>query len=133
MKSAVRSGKCEVRFPGRLLRALAILHAACCLSAAAATKAVIPTNAAVPAALHDIQGPIIIPTLLLWLIRIGLVAVLGGLLWLGWWWWQKRRAKVAHPPTVPPDRRARERLRQALALMDQPERFCTAVSEITRT
>ena len=34
---------------------------------------------------------------------------------------------------MPADQRARERLAQALALIDQPERFCTVVSEITRT
>ncbi|HTH49478.1 MAG TPA: hypothetical protein VMB21_18325 [Candidatus Limnocylindria bacterium] len=100
---------------------------------AAAANAVAKTTAAVPTALRDIKGPIEIPTVLMWLIRIGFVLVLAGLLWLGWWLWQKRRPKEETAAIVPPDQRARERLAQALALIDEPERFCTTVSEITRT
>ncbi len=100
----------------------------------AATNAVTKASAAVgPTALHDIKGPIEIPTVLMWLIRIGIVLVLAGLLWLGWWLWQKRRPKGETVALVSPDQRARERLALALDLIGQPEPFCTAVSEITRT
>lgn len=129
----MRAGRREVKIPGPLLRAGGLLPAAFCLAAAGATNIMTRTNGALPAALRDIKGPVAIPSLLLWLIRLAVAAALAGLLWLGWWWWQRRRAKVEPIPTVPPDRRARERLAQALALIDRPERFCTAVSEITRT
>ena len=135
MKGETRVSNCELRMLPRL-GAVGVLGLAGSMTLAAAnavTNAVAKTNAAVPAALHDIKGPIEIPTVLMWLIRIGIVLVLAGLLWLGWWLWQKRRPQGETVALVPADQRARERLAQALALIDQPERFCTVVSEITRT
>ena len=132
MKGEFRIANCELRMPRRM-GILGFFGLAGGMMVAV-TNAVAKTNAAVPAALRDIKGPIEIPTVVMWLIRIGIVLVLAGLLWLGWWLWQKRRPKDDKSVAlVPPDQRARERLAQALAFIDQPERFCTAVSEITRT
>ena len=109
---------------------------------AAATKTntgaavVVPpkTNApAVPAQLHDIKGPIEITTWTDWAIRGAIVLAALGLLAAAWWWWRRKRPPAAPPRLVPPDERARERLAAALALIEQPERFCTTVSEIART
>jgi hypothetical protein len=91
------------------------------------------TNAPAKAALHDIKAPVEIPTLWTWLGRFLIASALGGLLWLGWWLWRRRKPAAEDIKRVPPDELARERLTAALALLEQPERFCTAVSEITRT
>lgn len=135
MRRNLRFAIYDLRFSGRL-GIVGVLGAVLSLAATAAnavTNAVTKSGAAVPTALKDIKGPIEIPTVLMWLIRIGIVLVLAGLLWLGWWLWQKRRPKGESAVSTPPDQRARKRLAEALAFIDQPERFCTAVSEITRT
>ncbi len=132
MKGEFRVSSFELRMRGRLAVA-GVLSFVFCHSMVAATNAVTKPGVAVPTTLHDIKGPIEIPTVLMWLIRIGIVLVLAGLLWLGWWLWQKRRPKGETVALVSPDQRARERLAQALDLIGQPEPFCTAVSEITRT
>ena len=110
---------------------LCLLPFAFCLSAtAAATKA---TNSiASSPKFHDIKPPLEIVTLGTWLGRVAAVALLGALLWLGWWLWRRRKPRTARAHMIPPDERARTRLNAALALLDHPERFCTAVSEITR-
>jgi hypothetical protein len=87
----------------------------------------------VPTTLQDIKAPLEIATIWTWLGRVIIVAVLGGLLWLGWWLWRRRKPDTEAIKRIPPHELARERLTAALSLLDQPERFCTAVSEITRT
>jgi hypothetical protein len=67
--------------------------------------------------------------------------------WLGWvlaalvtalaaWYaWRRYRRQQSQPPpavVIPPYRRALERLRAALELIHQPERFCVAVSDTVR-
>ena len=110
---------------------LCLLPFAFCLSAtAAATKAT--NSVASSPQFHDIKPPLEIVTLGTWLGRVAAVALLGALLWLGWWLWRRRKPRTARAHMIPPDERARTRLNAALALLDHPERFCTAVSEITR-
>ena len=110
---------------------LCLLPFAFCLStAAAATKAT--NSVASSPQFHDIKPPLEIVTLGTWLGRFAAVALLGALLWLGWWLWRRRKPRTARAHMLPPDERARARLGAALALIDHPERFCTAVSEITR-
>ena len=101
------------------------------LVAAAATKAT--NSVASSPQFHDIKPPLEIVTLGTWLGRVAAAALLGALLWLGWWLWRRRKPRTVRAPMVPPDERARTRLNAALALLDHPERFCTAVSEITRS
>jgi len=110
------------------------LPLAFCLAAAAATNAATRAvnSAAASPQFHDIKPPLEIVTIGTWLGRIAAAALLGALLWLGWWLWRRRKPRTARAHRIPPDERARTRLDAALALLDHPERFCTAVSEITR-
>ena len=111
-----------------------LLPFAFCLVAAAATNAATQAVNSVASSpqFHDIKPPLEIVTIGTWLGRIAAAALLGALLWLGWWLWRRRKPKTALADSIAPDERARTRLDAALALLDHPERFCTAVSEITR-
>lgn len=112
-----------------------LLPFAFCLVAVAATNAATKATNGVASSpqFHDIKPPLEIVTIGTWLGRIAAAALLGALLWLGWWLWRRRKPRTARAHRVPPDERARTRLNAALALLDHPERFCTAVSEITRS
>lgn len=118
---------------------ICLLPFAFCLVAAAATNATVKAtvkavNSVVSSPqFHDIKPPLEIVTIGTWLGRIAAAALLGALLWLGWWLWRRRKPRTALADGIPPDERARTRLNAALALLDHPERFCTAVSEITRS
>lgn len=90
------------------------------------------TNSA-PIFLHDIQHPVSIQTLGAWIGRGIAVILLGWLLWWAWNRWRKNRPQPVAPPPPPPEERARKRLADSLQWIDQPERFCTVVSEILRT
>jgi hypothetical protein len=65
-----------------------------------------------------------------WLVAIA-AAVLLAALWL-LVRWRRRRASAAPAIVVPPHVRARNRLRQALDLIHDPDRFCTSVSHALR-
>jgi len=89
---------------------------------------------ALPAAAGDIQPirpPVFIPSGWGWLWVLLLLLVLGA---LAWWWWKRRRKKTLEAPVaqIPPEIRAREKLRRALTLMDQPKPFVTFVSDAAR-
>jgi hypothetical protein len=88
---------------------------------------------AVPTQLRDIRGPVEITSWTDWAIRGAVALAALALLAAAWWWWRRKRPAPAPPRLVPPDERARERLAAALAFIEQPERFCTTVSEIART
>lgn len=128
-KFEVRSRRCRSRL--LFISTLGSLSWA----AFAATNKAVPTgtNVAVPKQLQDIKGPIDITTVAEWAIRVGAVLLAVGLLAAAWWWWRRKRpATVASERIIPPDERARQRLAAALSLIEDPERFCTSVSEITR-
>lgn len=81
-----------------------------------------------------IRGPVDIPSG--WAIAIYVLGALA-LIALGWWLGRKllRRARVILPPPIPyiaPHVLARRRLDQALRLIDDPYRFCFAVSAALR-
>ena len=116
---------------GNVVRAFFLFPFSFFLVAAAATK--VTNSVASSPQFHDIKPPLEIVTIGTWIGRIAAAALLGGLLWLGWWLWRRRKPRTARAHRVPPDERARTRLNAALALLDHPERFCTAVSEITRS
>ncbi len=99
--------------------------------AAGAASSALPAPSAATA-LRDIRGPFEIRSLSDILRLVALVLLLVGLMALAWWLWRRRKPKTGPPHLVPPEERARERLREALAWVDQPERFCTVVSEIVR-
>lgn len=117
-----------------------VLAAAAGVLAAAATNAprsvpggsAAAPHAPVPDSLRDIRGPISIQSATAWAIRIGLAAVLAALLYAAWRHWRKRPGHKAAERVIPPGERARQRLAAALGLIEQPEPFCRAVSEIAR-
>jgi hypothetical protein len=49
-----------------------------------------------------------------------------------WRWWHKRKVIQAIIPPVPPHIRAKQRLAESLALINQPREFCIAVSDAVR-
>ncbi len=46
--------------------------------------------------------------------------------------WRQKAARIVLVPPVPPHLRARQRLQEALALINQPRPFCIAVSDTIR-
>ena len=82
--------------------------------------------------LRDISAPVEIPVDLTWLWwTLGLL-VLAALAYLIWRKWQKAKAPGRVAP-VPAHLRARQKLRAALALINQPLPFCVAVSDTIRS
>lgn len=90
-------------------------------------------SVALAAQLRDIRGPVEIPSGWVWVWRTLFALALGGLGWLAWWYWRRRQGQSTLQPPVPPSETARDRLREALALIDQPQTFCFAITEILRT
>ena len=82
--------------------------------------------------LRDIKPPVEIPSGWAWalwtLAALALVAI-GYQLWR---YWQKRRLREPIIPTIPPHIRARQKLQEALALINQPREFCILVSDTIR-
>jgi len=89
-------------------------------------------TAPVPDALRDIQPPVEIPNLWLWVvIGVCVLAVLSlaaSLLI----YFLMRRKQVPVPPLMPAHVRAKHRLEEALTLLAQPKPFCTLVSDTVR-
>ncbi len=83
-------------------------------------------------ALRDIKPPVEIPSAWAWLWWVLLVLVVAALAFWAWRYWQKRRAQAKIVPVVPPHIRAKQKLREALALINQPREFCIAVSDTVR-
>jgi len=96
-----------------------------------------PTNggsaAAVSSGLRDIRGVVEIPSGWLWFWRGLFALAVAALGWWAWRLWQKRAQQVAIANIIPAEVTARERLREALSLIDQPQPFCFAIAEIIRT
>lgn len=86
---------------------------------------------ALAADIRDIKDPVQIGGGLWWLWILIAVAALAALVW----WLKKRTKKPAMDPAllIPPHRRAKERLRAATELISDPYRFCSLVSDVTRT
>lgn len=82
--------------------------------------------------LRDIKPPVEISSGWEWLwwtvAGLALAAVLYGL----WKWRQKRQAQIPVVPLVPAHVRAKQKLQEALALIEQPKPFVIAVSDATR-
>ncbi len=96
---------------------------------------VIPSYLPAPADTNDLRGiraPVEIPVDLRWLWwTLGALALSAVLFWI-WREWRKTTTPSA-PVPMPAHLRARQRLRDALALMDQPLPFCVAVSDTIRS
>jgi hypothetical protein len=65
----------------------------------------------------------------LWWLLAALVIIGGS---IGFMAWRRRGKPVLLPPAVPPHVRARQRLAEALLLISDPDKFCTAVSHTLR-
>lgn len=83
-------------------------------------------------ALRDIKPPVEIPSGWAWVWWVLLVLVVAALAFWVWRYWQKRRAQAQVVPVIPPHIRAKQKLREALALIGQPREFCIAVSDTVR-
>ncbi|MFO1487214.1 MAG: hypothetical protein U1F65_01935 [Verrucomicrobiota bacterium] len=82
--------------------------------------------------IRDIKPPYEFPDPLAWLWwTLGLLAVLTAA-FLVWRWLRQRQLKAAPVMIVPAHVRARQKLEEALALLDQPKPFCVAVSDTVR-
>ncbi len=74
-----------------------------------------------------------IPSGWTWLWRTLFVLAVAALGWLAWRQWQKRWQNAPGEEAIPASQTARERLREALSLIDQPQPFCFGITEILRT
>jgi hypothetical protein len=82
--------------------------------------------------IRDIKPPVAIPNVWEWLgLALGVLAG-AALLFALWKWWQCRRANVPVAPPIPAHVRAKQKLREALALLAQPKPFCILVSDTVR-
>jgi len=92
----------------------------------------VPPAADGTVALQDIRGPLEIPTVTPWVHRLLLTLVVLAVLGLIWWALRRqarRRAEFRQSAAA----RARGRLAETWAWIDQPEPFCTRLSEVVRT
>ena len=90
-----------------------------------------PLQAAATNALRDIKPPVEIPNPWLWVAWTVLALALVGLgIWL--WLWRKKVAELTPPPLIPAHVTAKQRLVEALKLINQPREFCISVSDTAR-
>jgi hypothetical protein len=82
--------------------------------------------------LRDIKPPIEIPSGWAWVGWVLLVLAVAALAFWAWRYWQKQRAQAQVVPVVPPHVRAKQKLREALAMINQPREFCILVSDTIR-
>src|SRR4030095_2527640 len=92
------------------------------------------TLSSLAALTNDIRGikaPVRIPGEWDWLWwALAAVLLIGGI--VGYVLWRRRPIAVVLPPSVPPHVRAKQPLGEALLLISDPDRFCTAVSHTLR-
>jgi hypothetical protein len=82
--------------------------------------------------LRDIKPLVEIPNAWAWVWWTGAVLLAAVAAYLAWRHWNKRRSIKAIVPAVPPHIRAKQRLREALALISEPREFCIRVSDTLR-
>jgi hypothetical protein len=93
-----------------------------------------PTSAAGSATngLRDIKPPVDIPNPWFWLwLTLGVLALAAALFW-AWKRWRKKKAATPPAPVIPAHVRAKQKLKEALALIGQPKEFCIVVSDTIR-
>jgi hypothetical protein len=97
------------------------------------TNASAQSAVAVANDIRDIKPPVPIPNGWEWLwLALGVLAI-AAVLFVLWKWWQHRRANIPVAPPVPAHVRAKQKLEEALALIEQPKPFVIAVSDTART
>jgi hypothetical protein len=82
--------------------------------------------------IRSIKPPVDIPNPWLWVWIAAGVLALAAATYLVWRYWRKQAEQLVFVPVVPPHERARLKLQEALALMDQPQPFCILVSDTIR-
>jgi hypothetical protein len=103
-------------------------------STAAAPASLLPadTNAIAQLDIRPEHPPQPIPSFWVWLGGLGLLTALALAAWYAWRRYRAGQKRVPPAAVVPPYRRALDRLRAALDLMHDPERFCVVVSDAVR-
>ncbi len=99
------------------------------------TNALTITNLSSPQAANDIRAlkpPIEIPNAWLWVWGIIGALVLAAALYAAWCYWRKKASEPVFIPVIPPHERARQKLQEALTLIEQPRPFCILVSDTIR-
>jgi hypothetical protein len=93
------------------------------------------SQAGAHAATNDIRAirpPVDIPNPWLWVWWAAGVLVLAAAVYFAWRYFRRKAAIPPIIPRIPPHERARQRLREALALIAQPRPFCITVSDTVR-
>ncbi|MBX3746944.1 MAG: DUF4381 family protein [Verrucomicrobiae bacterium] len=96
-----------------------------------------PDSPSLADGLRDIAGPVPVGSVWDWILW-GLVTalLLGAVAAALYLWWRARQRRLnrkePEPPPLPAHVRARQALDRALALLSDPDRFCTEVSRILR-
>ena len=91
------------------------------------------TTSAVANDIRDIRPPIEIPSGWEWLWWAFGVAVVLAVLILIWRYVHRRMTRISVAPPIPAHIRAKQKLKEALALISQPKPFVIAVSDAART
>jgi hypothetical protein len=82
--------------------------------------------------IRGIKGPVPIPSSYAWLGWVLAGAAAAAAAWLLWRKF-RNRPKAAKPvPSIPPHRKAKDRLRKAEELLSDPYAFCSLVSDVVR-
>ena len=90
------------------------------------------TAASVANDIRDIKPPLVIPNYWLWLwVTLAVVLVLAAAV-TAFLLWRRRANRPVPVPIIPPHERARRKLEEAMALIDQPRPFCILVSDTVR-
>ncbi len=96
------------------------------------TNATAQSAAAAANDIRDIKPPVAIPNGWEWLwMALGVLAG-AAVLFALWTWWRNQRANVPVAPPVPAHVRAKQKLAEALALIEQPKPVVIAVSDTAR-
>ena len=82
--------------------------------------------------IRDIKPPIEISDGLAWLWWALIILAMAVAAFLTWRWRKNRKTTIVLPPPVPAHVRAKQKLNQALALIDQPKPFVVVVSDTAR-
>lgn len=101
------------------------------------TNALSLTNSAAAPGSNDIHGikpPVEIPLSWPWILAIiaGTLLVAAAIVLFALWYSRKKAATLPPVLIIPPHERARQKLQEALALIDQPRLFCILVSDTVR-
>src|SRR5437773_553653 len=90
------------------------------------------TASAVTNDIRPIKAPVEIPSGWVWAIWVGAILIVLSAAIAGLIWWRKKRMTPAPVVVIPPHVRAKNKLREALALITDARLFCIAVSGALR-